>query len=483
MIDTNNDKNNKKQLLLTDSEVNQWDKKFTKNECQKQLAQEASSDNHSPTSDQPPHGQRSNYFPSYAQHASEVRGDDIQGISWKNIRNSRWKYRRDRRQRYEQYLVANAHGEDEARPLGDLVDLWREMKSVTCDVENFFHFSFNARMAHAGLTHFQLRHLMGNCSFGAQSQRILFIQNRSTIHSFDPIARTCRMELDLQNRVQQPFVITTMATMRDMVAIGGFKGEILVKSLYRNHTFFDEKVTEQPNAITNHIQIAPSDSGSIQAAQAIIASNDKKVRFLEIGPSDCTVAKEFEFSFCVNHACIPPNRAGHNAKLLAVLGDDHNIQIFDHMTVPNTKTPQLILPGHLDYCFAASWHPTNDNILVTGSQDKTARVWDMRMTRSSVQLLCGCMGPVRNITFSSDGRYLAFSEPADIVHVYRADQFPVATEQMIDLFGEICGITFSDVDALGRDSLFAGVFDRTYNSVLQFDRSYPSMNSLDNLLV
>ena len=41
------------------------------------------------------------------------------------------------------------------------------------------------------------------------------------------------------------------------------------------------------------------------------------------------------------------------------------------------------LRGHLDYSFAAAWHP-GGTYLATGNQDTTTRIWDIRCLRSSV---------------------------------------------------------------------------------------------------
>ena len=53
-----------------------------------------------------------------------------------------------------------------------------------------------------------------------------------------------------------------------------------------------------------------------------------------------------------------------------------------------------------------------------GNQDTTAAVWDMRNLSHPLARLAGHMGAIRSLRFSSDGRFLAMSEPADFVHIY-----------------------------------------------------------------
>lgn len=83
----------------------------------------------------------------------------------------------------------------------------------------------------------------------------------------------------------------------------------------------------------------------------------------------------------------------------------------------------------------------------------------------SVGVLKGRMGAIRAIKFTSDGRFMAMAEPADFVHIFDT-QSGYVEGQEIDMFGEIAGISFSP----DTESLFVGVSDRTYGSLLEFNR-------------
>ena len=132
----------------------------------------------------------------------------------------------------------------------------------------------------------------------------------------------------------------------------------------------------------------------------------------------------------------------------------------------NFGSLQTVKPlcGHLDYSFASAWHP-DGRIFATGNQDKTCRVWDVRNLSKSIAVLKGNLGAIRSIRFTSDGRFMAMAEPADFVHVYDA-QSGFEKEQEINFFGEISGVSFSP----DTESLFVGVWDRTYGSLLQYNR-------------
>lgn len=79
------------------------------------------------------------------------------------------------------------------------------------------------------------------------------------------------------------------------------------------------------------------------------------------------------------------------------------------------------------------------------------------------------MGAIRAIRFSSDGRFMAMAEPADFVHIYDIGS-DYSKAQEIDLFGEIAGISFSP----DTEALFIGIADRTYGSLLEFNRKHHS---------
>ncbi|CAI0447710.1 unnamed protein product, partial [Linum tenue] len=124
------------------------------------------------------------------------------------------------------------------------------------------------------------------------------------------------------------------------------------------------------------------------------------------------------------------------------------------------------LKGHLDYSFSATWHP-DGRILATGNQDTSCRLWDIRNPSTSLVVLKGNMGAIRGLKFTSDGRFLAMQEPADFVHVFDVGSGYVKCQE-IDLFGEIAGISFSP----DSESLFVGIADRTYGSLLEFRRRH-----------
>ena len=157
----------------------------------------------------------------------------------------------------------------------------------------------------------------------------------------------------------------------------------------------------------------------------------------------------------VVHRTIVPCR-----NLISIVGDNCDVHLHDM----SSKRAVQSLQGHLDWSFAVNWHP-NGNLLATGNQDGTARLWDIRQPRQSLDVLPSTMGAVRSCRFSPDGLSLAVSEPADFVHLYDLSS-GCAKGQDIDLFGEISGISFDPSSSL----MFIGIPDRMYNSVLCYQK-------------
>ncbi|MBA0809846.1 hypothetical protein Gohar_025461 [Gossypium harknessii] len=142
----------------------------------------------------------------------------------------------------------------------------------------------------------------------------------------------------------------------------------------------------------------------------------------------------------------------------------------------DSDTGKTVMPlrGHLDFSFASAWHPDGVTF-ATGNQDKTCRIWDVRNLSRSIAVLKGNLGAIRSIRYTSDGKYMAMAEPADFVHVYDVKS-GYENEQEIDFFGEISGLSFSP----DTESLFIGVWDRTYGSLLEYSRqrNYLYLDSL-----
>ncbi|XP_010060167.2 uncharacterized WD repeat-containing protein C2A9.03 isoform X1 [Eucalyptus grandis] len=380
--------------------------------------------------------------------ALEARnGKDIQGIPWERMNYTRDKYRDKRLKQYKNYECLSRSREE----------LDKECLQVEKG-ENFYDFQFNTRLVKSTIVHFQLRNLLWSTS----KHDVYLMQNYSVMH-WSALHRRSKEVLNVAKpivpRVKRPGLfsqslsrvqISTMAIKDNLLVAGGFQGELICKFMNQPGVAFCSKVTADDNAITNSVDISRNPTGPLRV---VTANNDAQVRVFDTENFACL--NRFNFDWCVNNTSVSPD-----GKLLAILGDSEECLIADAQsgkTINNLK-------GHLDYSFASAWHP-NGQILATGNQDTTCRLWDIRNPSQSFAVLKGNMGAIRAIKFTSDGRFMAMAEPADFVHIFDT-QSGYVKGQEIDMFGEIAGISFSP----DTEALFVGVADRTYGSLLEFNR-------------
>ncbi|EFH40699.1 predicted protein [Arabidopsis lyrata subsp. lyrata] len=390
--------------------------------------------------------------------AAQARnGKDIQGIPWDRLNTTRKEYRKTRLEQYKNYENIPNSGEESAKKCMN-----------TEKGSSFYEFRRNSRSVRSTILHFQLRNLVW-----ATSKHDVYLLSNYSISHWSSLTG-CRNEiLNVKGHVApsekhpesllEGFTetqVSTLAVKDRLLVAGGFQGEIICKHLDRPGVSFCSRTTYTENAITNAVDIYRNSSGALHF---MASNNDCGVRDFDM--ERYKLVQLFRYLWPVNHSSVSPD-----GKLVAVVGDDPDGLLVDASNGQTIGT----LKGHLDYSFASAWHP-NGVTFATGNQDKTCRIWDTRKLSESVAVLKGNLGAVRSIRFTSDGRYVAMAEPADFVHIYDI-KAGYKKEQEIDFFGEISGISFSP----DTESLFIGVWDRTYGSLLEYGRArdYTYLDSL-----
>uniref|UniRef100_A0A1J3E7N4 Putative WD repeat-containing protein C2A9.03 n=1 Tax=Noccaea caerulescens TaxID=107243 RepID=A0A1J3E7N4_NOCCA len=391
--------------------------------------------------------------------AAQARnGKDIQGIPWDRLSVTRKEYRKTRLQQYKNYENVPNSGEESGK------DCMHTEKG-----SSFYTFRRNSRSVRSTILHFQLRNLVW-----ATSKHDVYLLSNYSISHWSSLTG-CRNEiLNVKGHVApsekhpesllEGFTetqVSTLAVKERLLVAGGFQGELICKHLDRPGVSFCSRTTYTENAITNAVDIYRNSSGALHF---MASNNDCGVRDFDM--ERYQLVQLFRYLWPVNHSSLSPD-----GKLVAVVGDDPDGLLVDSSNGQTVAT----LKGHLDFSFASAWHPEGVTF-ATGNQDKTCRIWDTRNLSESVAVLKGNLGAVRSIRFSSDGRYIAMAEPADFVHIYDT-KTGYKKEQEIDFFGEISGISFSP----DTESLFVGVWDRTYGSLLEYGRTR-DYSYLDSLL-
>uniref|UniRef100_A0A2N9GRW4 Uncharacterized protein n=1 Tax=Fagus sylvatica TaxID=28930 RepID=A0A2N9GRW4_FAGSY len=445
--------------------------------------------------------------------AQARKGKDIQGIPWDRLNITREKYRLTRLEQYRNYENVPSSGES----------MDKECKP-TQKGGNYFDFFHNTRSVKPTILHFQLRNLI----WATSKHDVYLLSNYSVMHWSSLTGKLTEI-LNFSGHVApnekhpgsllEGFLqtqISTLAVKDDFLVAGGFQGELTCKcALFRtpiplqvelkpavdsadcrlhfNFTIvewtpvesilyggsiggsnatinlrldkggvsFCTRTTYDDNAITNAIEIYDGLRGGIHF---MASNNDCGVR--EYDMEKFQLLNHFRFPWPVNHTSISPDR-----RIITVVGDHTEGLLVDSQSGKTVAT----VVGHLDYSFASAWHP-DGRTFATGNQDKTCRVWDVRKLSSPTAILKGNLGAARSIRFSSDGQFMVVAEPADFVHVY-STKSDYKKRQEIDFFGEISGVSLSPDD----ESMYIGIWDRTYASLLQYNKRH-TYGYLDSFL-
>ncbi|KAK4386860.1 putative WD repeat-containing protein C2A9.03 [Sesamum angolense] len=348
--------------------------------------------------------------------AAQARGGrDIQGIPWERLNITREKYRQTRLEQYKNYENISQSGEVSEK-LRNLV--WATSKH---DVYLMSHYSV---MHWSSLTH--------------TKSEVLNVSGHVA-----PCEKHPGSLLEGFTQTQ----VSTLAVKDKLLVAGGFHGELICKNL-------DRPGVSTVRGLPMMIMLSPMLLRYTRLAVHFVASNnDCGVRDFDL--ESFQLSKHLPFSWPVNHTSLSPD-----SRLLLIVGDDPDGILVDF------RSGEVIasLRGHSDYSFASAWHPSGLTF-ATGNQDRTCRIWDMRNLSNSVTALKGNLGAIRSIRYTSDGKFMAMAEPADFVHVFDVES-GYKMEQEIDFFGEISGMSFSP----DTESLFIGVWDRTYGSLIEFGR-------------
>jgi WD40 repeat protein len=361
-------------------------------------------------------------------------GRDIQGIPWEQVRFTRERYRENRLQHYNNYVN---------------LEVDREVLDKQCKRFSkggqFYGFQLNTRKARCTIVHFQLRNLVW-----ATSKHDVYVMHNNAVHHWNAVSRKATevLNLDQPRGVQ----ISTMCVHKNLLVVGGFSGELVAKDLNQKELIYSTRIAHDDSAITNAVEIFDM-PGMPGGTRVLTSNNDSVVRLFDVTTFKCL--NNFRFEWAVNYAVPSPDR-----KMLAVVGDSPAGILADF----STGKPILSLEGHLDFSFAVAWHPEG-NLLATGNQDSTTRLWDVRNTKEAITVLQGRIGAIRALRFSNDGKFLAMAEPLDFVHLFDLKDNCNRCQE-IDLFGEVAGVAFSP----DCESFFVGTEDLTYGSLLEFNR-------------
>ncbi|KAH8603068.1 hypothetical protein B0O99DRAFT_588118 [Bisporella sp. PMI_857] len=384
---------------------------------------------------------------------------DIQRLNWEKLGVSRREARQARQQTYSNYT--NMRRSVLLHP--------RMSGSKLCNEADYFKFRRMDFDQEIHLTHFQLRNLLACVSkdhifYACRSQVLRYPYSRGGGQGTQPSVVMDLTMPTVQVHNMAGIQVTTLTAAHNVLIAGGFHGEYAAVNLRseKSSKHCEGILTDDDNAITNHVQVHLSRHSSLPLAA--FSSNDKELRILDVNTNKITARHSYDYA--INCSAISPDQ-----RLRVLVGDSRKVSIC------NAETGEVLQSlygdqGHRDFGFACDWADDGWTV-ATGNQDMMIKIWDARMWKTSrgdacpVATIAAEMAGVRKLKFSPIGsgrRVLVAAEPADIVSVIDAETF--GTKQSLSFFGEIGGFDFAND---GQDLIIANC-DSMRGGIMHYER-------------
>lgn len=115
-----------------------------------------------------------------------------------------------------------------------------------------------------------------------------------------------------------------------------------------------------------------------------------------------------------------------SGRLLASCSFDKTVSIF---TLEKDRlVKDCTMKGHSDSVDCLCWHPSNSNLLVTASGDKTIRVWDSRSSTRCTDVI-STRGENINICWSPNGNTVAVGNKEDLITFVDTRTYKIIAEE------------------------------------------------------
>ncbi|KAG2193712.1 hypothetical protein INT47_013180 [Mucor saturninus] len=342
-----------------------------------------------------------------------IRGIDMQGIDWFKETSTR-----------DQYRSQSCKSGDDDFTIENKIKA-QETKQVTPN-EEYYTFKSSKLNEPCSIGHFQLRNLL----WAANKNNIYYVWG-DTVRQWSPQRRQSSQVIDLATANRPGSVslkITSMACAHGVLFAGGFKGECVWK-VVQDHCTINTTNESRSMGITNYTDIVKDRKG---ATLGIVSNNDASIKCINLETAQ--IEQKLTLPFAANCSSLSPD-----GRMLCLVGDSTDTLVVD----ADSGQSILSINEHHDYSFACCWHP-DGRTFATGNQDKTTRIYDIRNTSKSVHVLGSNIGAIRSLHYSHDGHYLAAAEPIDFVHIYETEHYE--SSQVIDMFGDIAGVSFTPED-------------------------------------
>ena len=334
---------------------------------------------------------------------------------------------------------------------------------TTSPIGPMLSFRYMNKVDNCNVPHYQLRHLLS-----CPNIRSVIFPHFMRIKSWNPIYNQSEIILNTGEFGAAFSKTSVISTSESFLFVGGncnkiqidtcfeafislgFAGEIIIKNLdTEDSPAILKNYSTDANCITNHISPIKNES------KLLISGNDATLRLMDLTTGK--IKSIARFPYAVN-----ASEASREGNMIACAGDSRKVRILDIKSC----TEIAALQGHLDHCFSVSWSPCG-RYLASGSQDQSARIYDIRKMDNSLHTLVANMAPVRSVKFSPCGSLFTMMEADDFVHAFSVNS-DFRESQIIDFFGEISGISF-DPDG---NNFYVGCAGNENGGIFEFNNPF-----------
>lgn len=272
--------------------------------------------------------------------------------------------------------------------------------------------------------------------------------------------------------------ISSCASSNKFLVNGTFEGGYILLDISDPHDtklLGEYTLTGSADGITNHISISKDDR------ELLISSNDKTIRVIDLARN--IKKSSSKIPLAVNCLANSPT----NKNQFFIIGDDSKAYIMDRRILGKDFNPCIVFSGHKDYGFGCDWSPLDENLLLTGNQDGTVRLWDRRNPQENLYCWSSSLGsqassvldeflggPVRNCKFSYNGTHIVWAESLDHVGIIQFSDFKKdygdlqSRVQSIDFIGKCIGLNTCPADSGQGEELIIGVNDCPLGGILTY---------------
>ena len=414
---------------------------------------------------------------------------DIQGIEYSGDYS---------RKRYSQYRLSN-HEPFRCCPIHPDEDKIHNDYFFTAKKDIFYSFNKFTPKIPIHITHFQVRknfllvrenEIAYTTKYGIQSFNLVnnikydlctFItQENENLSEREVIC------FDITETDQKDYLICT-GNSDGTIKLLKIKNEELKKkrlNKFSNKTKFDLIATEIISVGINSLDIFTNYVRFLGKGKFLLTTgNDGYIRIYNLEEKMSLVAS-YKSEYPVNHCSINSDaenkfEINSGGNLLGAVGDSPYIDLFD---LHNQKLITSF-KGHYDNGIVLRFMEGRDNCFVTGNQDMTCKIWDLRKIKNKFfekeeiaeaqKILCSQMDSVGDICMINRDMFV-FCENLDVFNIYN---IKTDTVQSLDYIGHFAGVLYQK----SCDKIHLGIKENHINGILTYSGIKNFTNSLESV--